>query len=753
MPGRSWFRKENERFVLAGVVALVAAVVLFARLGAFGFWDPHEIAIADKATRLYERGGYLELWKTELPLTEWVVATGVAVLGKHELAARLPLALLGLVAALATYALGARLRRPRAGLFAALALVASPLFLFQSRQLTSDIGAITGQAVALCGLAGLGWPCANRRGLVPTILDVGLVVLGLAMGLFGAGLVLGVVLPLAAASVAAAFGAGRTGDEPRRLRLLAIVTGVISVALLYVAADLVFHFEAAQPGKIAVFGQMAVASNKYLPLLGGAWRLQEAPVQYSFNWIVNQVAFGMFPWSALAPIAVLRLAFPRARDRFSSGGVLVLAWATVGYLFAALWVRSVGEVRYAALPAIALAIGFFLDDVLGARLEGEDERAPGARDGLPVAAVFVFLAGFILSLDVRNMAFEKTLTDVFASLPVLGAAINVPREIGWLVYVLLFFGVVFAAAAAIALGVPGGEGRVLKLDRRVLVRSGIFATVATGGVFALFVASVYTPKLAQHYSHRNIFEAYFEHRRGAEPLGVMGITGSGPDYYARGRVERFTTTGDLLDFLKSPERVFAIVPSDKLCAVHQANTKTQVKYHVVDDRNSRFYLFSNMLTGAEKDLSPLVTSFHKAPPARMDRVVEATWEDTVDLLGVDMPERARKGETFTMTLWFRVKKRFSSAQQLLMHFDHSGSPVRFQADHHPKSCSTTYWQPGDIVSDTFEVKAGELTHPRGTYTVYTGFFTGGGGIWKNMTVTAGNHLTDNRVPLGTIRVE
>ena len=106
-----------------------------------------------------------------------------------------------------------------------------------------------------------------------------------------------------------------------------------------------------------------------------------------------------------------------------------------------------------------------------------------------------------------------------------------------------------------------------------------------------------------------------------------------------------------------------------------------------------------------------------------------------------------------MTLWFKVKKRFNQSQKVLMHFDSVGSPVRFQADHDPKSCSTTYWQPGDVISDTFDVTAGELTHPRGNYTVYTGFFTGGGGIWKNMTVTAGNHLPDNRVSLGTIRVE
>src|SRR5688572_20960711 len=107
MAGKSLFRKENERFILAGAVLLLGVFVLLPFLGGFGFWDPQEIAVADRATKLYEKGGYVDVWKTQLPLTPWAVATGVANLGKHEFGARFPLALLGIAGALATYALGA----------------------------------------------------------------------------------------------------------------------------------------------------------------------------------------------------------------------------------------------------------------------------------------------------------------------------------------------------------------------------------------------------------------------------------------------------------------------------------------------------------------------------------------------------------------------------------------------------------------------------------------------------------------------
>jgi hypothetical protein len=89
---------------------------------------------------------------------------------------------------------------------------------------------------------------------------------------------------------------------------------------------------------------------------------------------------------------------------------------------------------------------------------------------------------------------------------------------------------------------------------------------------------------------------------------------------------------------------------------------------------------------------------------------------------------------------------------IFVHVD--GAGVRFQGDHFPigNRCGTTFWQAGDIVADTFEVQAGALTDPRGSYDVYMGFFTGGAGQWKNMEVKTPEHDNNNRVPLGRFLV-
>src|SRR6266568_2807788 len=105
--------RKDERWVLAAIALATAVAVLFPLLGSYGLWDPQEITVADQARQLTRAGGYLALWHKQLPFTPWAVATGTALFGASELGARLPLALLGLIAALASYGVGARPAGPR----------------------------------------------------------------------------------------------------------------------------------------------------------------------------------------------------------------------------------------------------------------------------------------------------------------------------------------------------------------------------------------------------------------------------------------------------------------------------------------------------------------------------------------------------------------------------------------------------------------------------------------------------------------
>jgi hypothetical protein len=317
-----------------------------------------------------------------------------------------------------------------------------------------------------------------------------------------------------------------------------------------------------------------------------------------------------------------------------------------------------------------------------------------------------------------------------------------PTEVK-LLPVIVFFGAVIAAGAATALFVR----------QRSIARPALLSALGVGWVFAMFLSLIYTPKLSQHFSYKSLFQSYFDHRRGDEPLAVMGIPGTGAEYYARGKFERYEAVGQMLTFLRTPERVFAIAPADRLCSLRQEAGANTV-FQVLDNESSRYLLLTNHLLDGEKDENPLIKAYLAAPPATMDREVHANFEDTIELLGADLPARVGRGEKFKVTFYYKVMKKPPQNYKVFVHFD-SNAGVRFQGDHEPIGgrCGATYWQPGDIIADTFEVEAGSLTSPKGPYTVLAGFFTGGGGVYKNMTVLTPNKDGNNRVSLGTFVVE
>jgi 4-amino-4-deoxy-L-arabinose transferase-like glycosyltransferase len=723
------FPRANQRWILPAAVFVVAAVTLLGQLGSYGLWDPQEITVADQARDAANKGQWGAVAKKQPPLTVWLVAASTQILGPSELAARLPLALLGLIGALAVWRLGARLGRPRAGLFAAVILVSSPLYLFQSRQLTSDVGTVVASTIAMYGLAGLIW--WERRWIDGAIAVVGLVLAHLSDGLF-----LGAWVPLAGAAVAAVATLWQDDRRPRAALALG-GAAILALGWLFVA---VFDVVTAQPGQIGLFGKTLAPAREYLPILGGQWRQGQPPPSATFDYIVNQVAFGMFPWSAIAPIAVLRLATGRGGK-----AVLFLAWAVVGYAAATLWVRKVGDLRFPALAPIALAVGWLLDEVL------DDEKS----EGLPLAALFVLLAGFILALDIKNFP------DEISSVHLAGRGVKSPLEASAYYWGILMLGGVTALAAATGLYAGSPDPRRARIGRTAL-----WAAIGAGGAFGLYLAQVYTPAMSQHFSYKNLFQSYFDHRTGSEPLAVMGIPGSGPEFYSRGKLSRVEAVPQLLQFLNSSEkppvvgvetpageRAFAIVPVDRRCQIQEVATTQRLTYHVLDNRNARFLLLTNKLLPGEKDQNPLLDAFPGKAPETFARTVTANFDDTIELLGTDMPDHVSKGSRFKMTFWFRVKKRPTQNYKVLVHFD--GGAIRFQGDHDPVGglCGASQWQPGSIVKDTFEVTAGDMTNPKGTYQVFTGLFTGGSGFWKNLKVLSDPHGPDDRVPIGTLVVD
>jgi hypothetical protein len=232
----------------------------------------------------------------------------------------------------------------------------------------------------------------------------------------------------------------------------------------------------------------------------------------------------------------------------------------------------------------------------------------------------------------------------------------------------------------------------------------------------------------------------------------MGAQGSGPEYYAGSDFVQIGNRGALMNFLRREERVFALTRAAELCPVHKAAGADGTEYHVLDDRNASYLLMSNRLRKGEKDRNPLTRLVVRTKPQNIKRELDATFEDQIQLIGVNMPRRVGRGDNFDVTLFYKVLKPVGKNWKIFLHFD--GTGMRFQGDHDPirGRCGTSFWQPGDYIIDTHTLEAGGLSYPKTTYRVWSGFFVGSAGNWTNMKAITGNPDKADRVPIGSIEV-
>ena len=299
-------------------VAIFAIVLILPGLGSFGFWDPWELKLAERARDMARSDALFDVtlnrrFTAEPPLDLGLNALGMRVFGVSEFGGRISHALFGIFTVLAVYWAGAGLFRRRAAALSALVLASMPLFVFESRQLTSDMPLVAGLTLALGGFGRLAWPGYGKR----KIRDLIVAAVGLLLGLFSGGALLGVVLPTLSITMAVVVGWGlrpRSVDDPAADKLALPGQGDHVPADKTLGASL---FAPHPLGGFALIGAATIGvlflvltltranvAGHYSLLLGGVPRGGTPSV--TFDYIVRQLGFGLFPWSALAIFALGR---------------------------------------------------------------------------------------------------------------------------------------------------------------------------------------------------------------------------------------------------------------------------------------------------------------------------------------------------------------------------------------------------------------------------------------------------------------
>lgn len=785
-------------------VLALALLCLLPAIGTPGLWEPQEMAVADEAAARADGTYQVAQPATSCArrpdasgprtLTPRAAAFGLDTFGTSDGAARLPLALLGVLGALGVFGCAWRLGSPRAGFLAGLVLVSFPVWGLSSRQLTSELPVAVGATLLVYGLLALSRPA--RRGATVLAVDVGGALVALGAGAWlafhGGGVLLGLVPPLAAVAIAGGLGLPLAAAalvhlwraiDRRQLRapapwpevprlLVALLAALAALGLGVWLVIQIFDLGPLTVGTRQVFGKSILTSDCWSSALGGVWKADD-DLRATYDNLFGQAGFGMFPWAVLVPLALAALATGAAGEHRRHGGAVALAWAVAAWLVAAVFTRKVGFALYAGFPACAVGLGLWLDAVL----ERRDQLARPARDagagpaiapapGLSTTAWalvgLVVLAGtIVMSKDLS--AFPERLTSLLVGsdqikYPPNARFLGLPMK-AWLWVIGLGVAVPLALAAwlwrpPLAPGEAPGFVVRHRLDRlsAPLVVAGLVVTALAG----LFWTHGWHRGLSENLSSKRVFQVYRDLRRPGEPLGIMGSMGNAPRYYAGGKTETITGRDQVLTYLQRPERVFALVPGSELCAIHAARSDGG-GYFVLDDTNARWMLLSNKVDGA-RDRNPLATAMTREPPRWLVEAGEqplATWENQIQLVGVRAPKKVVRGDKFTMTLAYKVIAPVTGSWKIFAHFDGGGS--RFQGDHDPirGRCPTSFWKVGDYILDTFEVEAGNASFATQGYDIWVGFFTGSNPNWRNMTVTAapeGMKDGNNRVKVGQLRL-
>jgi dolichyl-phosphate-mannose-protein mannosyltransferase len=459
---------------------------------------------------------------------------------------------------------------------------------------------------------------------------------------------------------------------------------------------------AAAAGAVAL-GMVALLLRRDVPAawIGGA--IHGAAVPPSFDSALRTLAHGAFPWSGLLPVALLHL-FTSTERPSAIARLQLLAVLSLGFAVALLASWRIHEIRYPALVASAMSIGVFLDDALRGEAGG------------PFAALLCGCGIAILARDLFLSPESLLLAQRLDGL-------TYPSEVR-VQLVHLVAGLVFALLAWLGL---------------LWWRKALAGLPAMAVAYAAFTAHVLMPALGRQFSSKGVVEAYQRVARAGEPLARYRGTGAGT------ALRELRSQRELLDFLRSPGRVFALVPPADLTALDQAARQQDVAYQVLDESSSRALLLSNRLGKGERDRNPLRRAvFRERTHPRHE--LSATFEDGVELIGFDLPQAADLGGRFRVALHFHVSGTLPAGWKLFVHFD--GPAYRLIGDHSPL-IPTQYWSRGDYIVDEHDVEVPRMTTPKGRYTAYVGFWPGGYSD-KRLAVVQGPSDGAGRVRLGTL---
>jgi 4-amino-4-deoxy-L-arabinose transferase-like glycosyltransferase len=600
LPRRAWSALPEEGRGVAVVVAF-ASLVFLPWLGAVGFWDPWEPHYGEVARQMLVRGDYVHpYWEhayffSKPVLLMWMTALAMKLSGVHTLAlpdgsftgpptpsgisahaewaARLPVALVAILACALVFVAVRRLVSRRAGYLAAAALVTMPFYFLMARQAITDMPFVALMTSgAMCFAIAL-WDERAHRSAWAYAGYAFLAFATLAKGLLGFG--------LAAAAFLAWFLVTGEWRLLARLRLVERVRGVplplgpavfLAIAAPWYVAMSLFRGLDDESKTFAYRFWI----HDHLRRLGAG--VHTTTPGGTFDYFIEQLGFGLFPWVAAVPGALGELARVRLSGRSRRDDLVLFSglWAIVAYVTMSLSSTKFHHYIFPAVPAFAILCAVFLDRLLEDGLEAH------------LGALLLGIAAYVVVA--HSLWLEpKALPDLYVynyerpypekELAGLHRGVRLGPFLLSL-GVRPFFSALFAAG-----GVALAAAWVWRA-RRVMVA----ALVATATAFAIYVSWVHWRELTPHWSQRDLFWTYLAERKSPdEPIIAYLMNWRGETFYSRDLVRQVQDADRLKELAARPGREWVIVERARYGSIRQA-VGLKPSLRIADRSTNKFYL-------------------------------------------------------------------------------------------------------------------------------------------------------------------
>jgi 4-amino-4-deoxy-L-arabinose transferase-like glycosyltransferase len=545
-------------------IAGIAALALFANLGATRMWDQDEAFFARTAVEMQQHKEWVvpyfngELFAHKPPLMFWMMRLGYMIFGVNEFAARFWSAVFGVATAVLVYRLGRRMFNAQVGVWAGLAMATALMFDVVARAATPDCFLVFFSMLALyVFVRNENWadaashPAASEdfsplpwRMCAAMYAAMGLAVLVKGpIGILLPGSVVGLYLLMRNPIDQASDSHGWTDRVLQFLRRLTPERIVRAVWCM-------------RP--FTALAAIAIVAGPWFALVG--WRTDGGFLREFFGvqnygrfvgamdnhsggiwYYLPAILVGFFPWSIFSIPTVLDLARRcHGVELWQRGSKFLACWIVVYVGFFSVAATKLPNYVLPAYPALALATACWIQRWL-ARPAGVHRWWPRLSFGS------LALVGGMMAITMPLIA--KGSIHGRPILERLGVSVDLASDIalvGWLGIILL---------------VGGAAGTVFaEIQRGKLAMYGVAITALA---FCVGLFAAVAVRIDRHQPSPFVAEAIRQHSIGAPQVAQFGYFRPSLVYYTDTRVEPCKTPQRLIEFLEESPDSFVVTTDEQ----------------------------------------------------------------------------------------------------------------------------------------------------------------------------------------------